>query len=102
MSLWDVGSPKPLFAVKRNTAGSSVLGVATAGRLCLTGAKPGPGIRGPRLAGTASYSGKSSGATGGGRGGRGGRGGVTGPPRGGRETGGNSVLHSGKWFQCGH
>ena len=81
MSLSDVGSPKPRFAVKRNTAGSSVLAVAA-------GVKPGPCMRGPRLAGTASYSGKSSGPTVGGRGG-------TGGPSGGREIGGNGVADGG-------
>ena len=91
LSLSDVGRPKPLFAVNKNSEGSSVLAEAagvSAERACLTGRKAGPGVRGPRLAGTASYSGKSSGPTVGGRGG-------TGGPSGGREIGGNGVADGG-------
>ena len=90
LSLSDVGKPNPLLAVKRNCDGSSFLALGTrrcgwlevGSRVCLTG------IRGPRPGGTASYSGKSSGAGIGMGGGRG-------LGRGWRETGGKGVAEGG-------
>ena len=78
--------------MKRNCDGSSFPArgtrsgwLAVGWSVCLTGIKP--GMRGPRLAGTASYSGKSSGV--------GRRGGATGLGSGWRETGGKAVTGGG-------
>ena len=58
MDLCEVGNPKPRFAVKRNSAGSS--GSVSDCCVCDLCIGINPGIKGPRLLGTASYSGKSS------------------------------------------
>ena len=58
--LSEVGRPKPRLALKRKSDGKSpLLELSDAGMLFLC-IGMNPGMRGPRLAGTASYSGKSS------------------------------------------
>ena len=75
LTLPEVGKPKPRLALKRKSDGASLVLVELSNTWILfLWIGMNPGMRGPRLAGTASYSGKSSSKFPGGLfGGRGGR-----------------------------